>query len=122
MWKVKYASHKLKNEENSQPVRRERQAGNQKSEKTVNQEGEKSKLEIKKSRKQSTKRARKASWKLKNWKNSQPRGREKQAGNQKMKKTVNQEGKWSKLCLTVACCMREFAWSDLTKSKKSAKP
>jgi hypothetical protein len=46
----------LKNEENSQPVRRERQAGNQKIEKTVNQEGEKSKLEIKKSRKQSTKR------------------------------------------------------------------
>jgi hypothetical protein len=28
----------LKNEENSQPVRRERQAGNQKIEKTVNQE------------------------------------------------------------------------------------
>ena len=108
MLKFKYARHKLKNEENSQPVRREKQAGNQKIVKTVNQEGEKSKLEIEKLRKQSTKRARKASWKLKNWKNSQPRGRERQAGNQKMKKTVNQEGKWSKLCLAVACCMREY--------------
>jgi len=48
MRKEKKKSHKLKNEENSQPVRREKQAGNQKSEKTVNQEGEKSKLEIKK--------------------------------------------------------------------------
>ena len=48
MRKAKYASHKLKNEENSQPARRERQAGNQKIEKTVNQEGEKGKLEIKK--------------------------------------------------------------------------
>ena len=106
--RARKASWKSKNRENSQPRGRERQAGNQKIEKTVNQEGEKGKLEIKKLRKQSTKRARKASWKLKNWKNSQPRGREKQAGNQKMKKTVNQEGKWSKLCLAVACCMREY--------------
>jgi hypothetical protein len=44
----------LKNEENSQPRGRERQAGNQKIEKTVNQEGEKGKLEIKKLKKQST--------------------------------------------------------------------
>ena len=66
MRKVKYASHKLKNEENSQPVRRERQAGNQKIEKPVNREGEKGKLEIKKLRNQSTKRARKTSWKSKN--------------------------------------------------------
>ena len=90
MWKVKYASHKLKNEENSQPVRRERQAGNQKIEKTVNQEGEKSKLEIKKWKKQSTKR----------------------------ENEVN--GVW--LWHAVWENMREFAWSDLTKSKKSAKP
>jgi hypothetical protein len=69
----------LKNEENSQPVRRERQAGNQKM------------------KKQSTKRARKASWKSKNRENSQPRGRERQAGNQKNEKTVNQEGEKGKL-------------------------
>ena len=49
--------------------------------KTVNQLGEKDKPEIKKLRKQSTERARKASWKSKNRENSQPRGRERQAGN-----------------------------------------
>ena len=65
--------------------------------KTVNQLGEKDKLEIKKVRKQSTKRARKASWKSKNRENSQPRGREMQAGNLKIDKTVNQEGEKSKL-------------------------
>lgn len=43
--------------------------------KTVNQLGEKDKLEIKKLKKQSTKRARKASWKSKNEKNSQPKGK-----------------------------------------------
>ena len=68
------------------------QAINWKMKKTVNQLGEKDKPEIKKLRKQSTKRARKASWKSKNWENSQPRGRERQAGNQKIEKTVNQEG------------------------------
>ena len=97
----------MKNEENSQPIRRERQAGNQKIEKTVNQEGEKGKLEIKKLRKQSTKRARMASWKSKN------------------EKTVNQEENevnyvW--LWHAVRENMREFTRSDLTKSKKSAKP
>ena len=55
------------------------QAINWKMKKTVNQLGEKDKLEIKK------------------WKNSQPRGREKQAGNQKIEKTVNQEGEKGKL-------------------------
>ena len=65
--------------------------------KTVNQLGEKDKLEIKKLKKQSTKKARKASWKSKNGENSQPRGRERQAGNQKIEKTVNQEGEKGKL-------------------------
>ena len=48
-------------------------------------------------KKQSTKRARKASWKSKNRENSQPRGRERQAGNQKIEKTVNQLGEKDKL-------------------------
>ena len=71
--------------------------------KTVNQLGEKDKLEIKKLKKQSTKKARKASWKSKNRENSQPRG------------------KLSKLCLAVACCMREYERMCLVRFDKIEK-